>query len=44
MTPEQVLEIPPRVLAQEQREFYFDNGYLLVESIIPPKRWRRCGR
>ena len=35
MTPEQVLEIPPRVLAQEQREFYFDNGYLLVESIIP---------
>ena len=37
MTPEQVLEIPPRVLAQEQREFYFNNGYLLVESIIAPE-------
>ena len=37
MTPEQVLNIPPRVLTQEQREFYFDNGYLLVENIIPPE-------
>ena len=35
MTPEQVLEIPPRVLAQEQREFYFDNGYLLAGDLAP---------
>ena len=38
MTPEQVLEVPPTVLTREQREFYFENGYLLVESIIP-KDW-----
>ena len=35
MTPEQVLETPARVLSQEQREFYFENGYLLVEGIVP---------
>jgi hypothetical protein len=27
MTPEQVLAIPPRVLTQAQREFYFSEGY-----------------
>ena len=35
MTPEQVLETPARVLSREQREFYFENGYLLVEGIVP---------
>ncbi len=35
MTPEQVLSHPPRVLTQEQREFYFEHGYLLLERIIP---------
>ena len=37
MTPEQerILKAPPRVLRQEQRESYFGNGYLLVESIVP---------
>jgi len=35
MTPENILETPPKVLTQEQREFYFENGYLLVESVIP---------
>ena len=34
MTPEQVLSIPPRVLTQKQREFYFAEGYLLVEKAI----------
>ncbi len=34
MTPEQVLAIPPRVLTQSQREFYFREGYLLLERII----------
>ena len=34
MTPEQVLARPPRILTQSQREFYFREGYLLVEKII----------
>ena len=34
MTPDQVLAVPPRVLSQPQREFYFREGYLLVEKII----------
>ena len=36
MTPEQVLAQPARVISQQQREFYFENGYLLLEKIIPP--------
>lgn len=36
MTPEQVLALPPKVLSQKQREFYFAEGYLLLERIIPP--------
>ena len=38
MTPEQILSIPPRVLTQKQREFYFAEGYLLVEKAIDD-RW-----
>lgn len=34
MTPEQVLAEPPRVLTQAQREFYFENGYIVVEELI----------
>ncbi|MBU3725255.1 MAG: phytanoyl-CoA dioxygenase family protein [Burkholderiaceae bacterium] len=34
MTPEQILAIPPRVLTQSQREFYFSEGYILLERII----------
>jgi ectoine hydroxylase len=34
MTPEQILKIPPRVLTQAQREFYFTEGYILLERII----------
>ena len=34
MTPEQMLAIPPRVLTQAQREFYFSEGYILLEAII----------
>jgi len=37
MTPEQILSYEPKVLTQGQRENYFDNGYLLVEKIIPQK-------
>jgi len=35
MDPEQILQHPARILSQEQRESFFDNGYLLVEEIIP---------
>jgi ectoine hydroxylase-related dioxygenase (phytanoyl-CoA dioxygenase family) len=34
MTPEQILDIRPRVLTQSQREFYFTEGYILLERII----------
>lgn len=34
MTPEEILSHEPRVLPQKQREFYFENGYLLVEKIV----------
>ena len=36
MTPEQILAIAPRVLTQAQREFYFNEGYLLVPGVIDP--------
>ena len=34
MTPESILKVPAKVLSQSQRESYFENGYLLVESFI----------
>ena len=34
MTPEQILKIPPKVLSQAQREFYFSEGYLCVQRAI----------
>ncbi len=34
MTPDQVLSQSARVLTQKQRTFYFDNGYLCLESLI----------
>ena len=35
MTLDEVLAHPTKVITEEQRRFYFDNGYLLLESIIP---------
>jgi ectoine hydroxylase-related dioxygenase (phytanoyl-CoA dioxygenase family) len=35
MTPETILAVPPRRLSQAQREFFFDEGYLLLERVIP---------
>src|SRR5690349_1133455 len=35
MTPEDVLSIKPKVLTARQREDYFEQGYLLLEQIIP---------
>ncbi len=34
MTPEQVLAIAPKLLTQQQREFYFNEGYLCLERAI----------
>ena len=34
MIPEQILESDPKVLTQDQRLFYFDNGYLHLEGLI----------
>lgn len=34
MTPDEILSQTPRVLSQDQREFYFDQGYLLVEEFV----------
>ena len=36
MKPEQILSHAPKVLSQEQREFYFQHGYLQLESFIGP--------
>lgn len=38
MLPEQVLACKPKVLTQQQREFYFENGYLVLERVIP-QQW-----
>jgi len=35
MTPEDILAIPPKVLSQAQRESYFEQGYILLERVIP---------
>jgi ectoine hydroxylase len=35
METQAVLASPATVLSQEQREFYFENGYLLLEKIVP---------
>ena len=38
MNPEQILSHKPAILTKKQREDYFENGYLLVEEIVP-KEW-----
>ena len=35
MTPEQILAIAPRVLTQRQREGYFEDGFILLEKVVP---------
>ena len=35
MTPDQILALKPKVLSQKQREFYFENGYILLEKFLP---------
>ena len=38
MKSEQILARPPLVLSQEQREFYFESGYLLLEGFVS-RQW-----
>lgn len=33
----EIIEYPPNTLSDEQRHFYFENGYLLLESVVPEK-------
>ena len=35
MTPEEILSYPAKVLTQEQREHYFEYGYVGVKDIVP---------
>ncbi len=37
----EVLNIPPLFLTDEQRHFYFENGYLLVEKAVPDDQLER---
>ena len=37
MTPDEVLKHEPKILSDEQRRFYFDNGYLVVANAVPPE-------
>lgn len=34
MTPDEILDIPAAFLTEDQRRFYFKNGYLLLERIV----------
>ena len=38
MTPEDVLQHDGRVLTRSQREFYFENGFMAAEDLIP-REW-----
>ncbi len=41
MTPEDILSHPASVLTKEQRAFYFANGFVAVDGLIPPDWVRR---
>ena len=41
MTPEEILEFRPRILSQDQREFFFAHGYVLAERVIDAARLSR---
>ena len=41
MTPEEILDHPPRLLSQTQREFFFEQGYVLAERAIGAARLGR---
>jgi ectoine hydroxylase-related dioxygenase (phytanoyl-CoA dioxygenase family) len=41
MKIDQIRQYAPQVLTREQREFYYENGYLFVEKLIPDEWLKR---
>ena len=41
MAPDDVLQRPPQTLSRIQQEFYFENGYLLIENAIDQQTLKR---
>ena len=37
MTPKKILTYPANTLSQAQREFYFENGFVAVDGLVPPE-------
>lgn len=35
MTPDEILSIAPKILTQKQRERYFEDGFILLEKLLP---------
>ena len=35
MTPEEILSYPTKILTQEQRQHYFEYGYVGIKDIVP---------
>ena len=35
MTPEEILSFPPKILTQEQREHYFEFGFVGIKDLVP---------
>ena len=35
MTPEEILSYPSKILTQEQREHYFEFGFVGIEDLVP---------
>ena len=44
MTPEEVLDLEPKVLNQRQRKSYFETGYLLLEKVLSDEWIERLRR
>ena len=40
MKIEEILDYKPNVLTQKQREFYFENGYLLLNHLYLKIGWK----
>ena len=41
MTPEDILAHPPKVLTEDQRAFFFEQGYLCLRAFVPAEELRR---
>ena len=35
MTPEEILSYPAKILTQEQREHYFEYGFVGIKNFVP---------